>query len=182
MKPVPLKDIAEFRVLFNRERYRQELAECIFRLMQDQGVTRTGLARLLGVTKGRVSQMLSGDINFQADTLADTLLVLGRAVHPTLGTDTDEVRTGVDEACELQQVSAFTVPALEESADGEEEDHEEKFRHRSVSGGWIPIRPDLTPDRDAAGTPDSMDRLHAVDTSEAAGMRHGNLILLSQAP
>jgi transcriptional regulator with XRE-family HTH domain len=85
IEPTPISEFAQFRILFNRERYRQELAEGIYRLMQRSGVNRTQLAALLGVTKGRVSQVLSGDDNLQADTIADICLVLGRAAHLSLG-------------------------------------------------------------------------------------------------
>ena len=100
MNPRPISDISEFDLAFNRARYKNELAEGIYRLMIRQRVSRRALGEMLGLSKGRISQMLSGEVNFQADTIADIFLVLGRAAHLTLGTDLHEVRILVDEADE----------------------------------------------------------------------------------
>ena len=62
---------------------------------------------MLGVTKGRVSHILSGGRNLGADTLADILLVLGRTPHLTMGTDFDEIRFPVDEHSGDRQEDEF---------------------------------------------------------------------------
>jgi transcriptional regulator with XRE-family HTH domain len=92
-----LTDIPESLRYFNRERYKSEVAQAIFMLMRRHGVSRRELAELLGVSKGRVSQVLSGDHNFTLETLADWLLVLGRTPHVLLATDFDTIRQPVDE-------------------------------------------------------------------------------------
>jgi len=97
MNPTPLKQIDESLVEFNRIRYKNELAQGIYDLMQTQAVNHTALAGLLGVEKSRISHILSGDKNLQADTLADVLLVLGRTPHLILASDFDEIRFPVDE-------------------------------------------------------------------------------------
>lgn len=103
MNPRPISDVSEFDLEFNRARYKNELAEGIYRLMIRQRISRQALGEMLGLTKGRISQMLSGEVNFQAETIADIFLVLGRASHLSLGTDPQDVRILVDEADETDK-------------------------------------------------------------------------------
>ena len=70
MKPTPLSELPESLVLFNRIRYKNELAQGIYDLMRSQRVNRKGLADLLGVNKSRISHMLSGEQNLGAETMA----------------------------------------------------------------------------------------------------------------
>lgn len=97
---IALEELPESLVEFNRARIKDEVASGIYELMQKHGVNRSRLAKLLGVTKGRITHILSGEQNFRLETLADVLLVLRRAVHVTLGTDVDEFRLPCDEAIE----------------------------------------------------------------------------------
>lgn len=90
--------IPEEILLDNRERYKGEIAQAIYRLMCDQSITRSRLAKMLGCNRSRITHMLSGEKdNFQADTIADVFLILGRAAHLTLGVDPTEFRLPVDE-------------------------------------------------------------------------------------
>jgi len=98
MKRIRLADIPESLVEFSRERYKSELAQGIFDLMETQGVKRSQLAELLDVDKSRITHLLTGSENLGAETIADVFLVLGRAAHLTLGTDLETVRMPVDEA------------------------------------------------------------------------------------
>lgn len=111
MNLTPLKEIPDSLVLFNRERYKGELAQGIYELMRLHGINRKRLADLMGVGKSRISHILSGDRNLGADSLADILLILGRTPHLTLGTDFDEIRLPVDEAAsgENHHVRAATT-------------------------------------------------------------------------
>lgn len=90
--------IPEEILLDNRERFKGEIAQAIYQLMCEQNVTRSRLAKMLGCSRSRITHMLSGEKdNFQADTIADVFLILGRAAHLTLGTDPEEFRLPVDE-------------------------------------------------------------------------------------
>ena len=65
--------IDQAAVDYEAARLREELAEAISWYMHNKkptAVTRSELARRLGVTPGRVSQILSGDENITLNTLA----------------------------------------------------------------------------------------------------------------
>lgn len=119
--PIRKCDIDEFDILYNRERYRQEIAEGIYRLMLRQNVSREHLKELLGVSKGRVSQILSGDENLRADTVADIFLALGRVSHLAIGVDFEGVRVPVDELIDSTETIALE-PILEGSTSGKEDE------------------------------------------------------------
>lgn len=111
MKIKPINEYSEWTIEANRARYREELALGIYNLMVRQKVNRTALAKLMGFeSKSRITHILSGEKNLQADTLADILLVLGRTPHLVLATDFDAIRFAVDEGIEAQNQSeiAFT--------------------------------------------------------------------------
>lgn len=63
---------------YGRERCRIALAEAIGQGIEDSGLSRTEIAEKLGVTKGYVSQVLSGKRNMTIKTLADLLWVSDR--------------------------------------------------------------------------------------------------------
>jgi transcriptional regulator with XRE-family HTH domain len=67
--------------LFQQERAIYEVTELIESLMQEQGVSRTELAKRLGKTKGWITQLLDGEANKTIRTVADTFAVLGREYH-----------------------------------------------------------------------------------------------------
>lgn len=58
------------RLEYELARLPQELMTAITWYMKDRGVTKRELAQRLGVTPGRVSQVLSGDENLTLRTLA----------------------------------------------------------------------------------------------------------------
>lgn len=104
----PLSEFSEWTIEANRARYREELAYGIYSLMVHQKVNRTKLAELMGYeSKSRVTHILSGEKNLQADTLADVLLVLGRTPHLVMANDFDEVRFPVDEVLEKPARSVY---------------------------------------------------------------------------
>ncbi|MBL0870490.1 MAG: hypothetical protein IBJ18_07945 [Phycisphaerales bacterium] len=118
MKPTALTDIPEHIRLINQERYKSEIAQAIFSLMEDQGLNRTQLSRLLGVSKGRVSHILgAGDHNFEAETVADIFLALGRQIHVTLGAANGRVRSATDEVFSTIDTSIDTESETQQSTD-----------------------------------------------------------------
>lgn len=52
------------------EAWRAELSEAIFKAMEIQSVSKAELARRLGVSRAAVTQMLEGNNNFEANTIA----------------------------------------------------------------------------------------------------------------
>ena len=119
----PLKNIDEELVEFNRARIKEEVSNSIYDLMVRYGVKRTELADLMDTFKSRISLMLSGDQNFQIETLADVFLVLGRAVHITLGADATELRLPVDE-----------VEPINRAFDPEEWEREHEYKEDEING------------------------------------------------
>lgn len=65
------------RKLLQREELVLEFTELFAELMDDENVTNSALAKRLGVTRGRVTQILSGDINLTLKTISDVLFALG---------------------------------------------------------------------------------------------------------
>lgn len=53
-----------------------EVTEAIWEAMEENGCSKTDLARRLGATKGHISQVLSGSRNMTLRTLADICLAL----------------------------------------------------------------------------------------------------------
>jgi transcriptional regulator with XRE-family HTH domain len=70
----------EFRKLLAQEELILEVTETICELLEDEKVSRKGLADRLGKTKGFVSQLLNGGRNLTLRTVADILHVLGYKV------------------------------------------------------------------------------------------------------
>lgn len=118
-----LSEIDEELVEFNRARIKEEVSNGIYDLMVRTDVTRTELAKLIGTYKSRISLMLNGEQNFQIETLADIFLVLGRAVHFTLGADTNELRLLVDE-----------VEPADRAIDPEEWEREHEYKEDEING------------------------------------------------
>lgn len=61
----------------NRIDFRLEVSIVFAKAMAGENISQTELAKKLGVSKGRVSQVLHGDRNITIDTLADYALALG---------------------------------------------------------------------------------------------------------
>lgn len=118
-----LSEIDEELVEYNRARIKEEVSNGIYDLMVRTDVNRTELSKLIGTFKSRISLMLNGEQNFQIETLADIFLVLGRAVHFTLGADTNELRLLVDE-----------VEPADRAIDPEEWEREHEYKEDEING------------------------------------------------
>lgn len=91
-KPQLAEPLNEQERLSNRARLLEEVSHGITRLMRHYGKNQAWLARRLGVPSSQVSKMLSGDHNFQLDTLADIALAFGVGVHVEFSKDPHEMR------------------------------------------------------------------------------------------
>jgi transcriptional regulator with XRE-family HTH domain len=69
------------RRIYEREALAFEASELISRLMEEQQVSKTDLARLVGTSKSHVTQLLSGSRNMTVHTLADLAVALGHKVE-----------------------------------------------------------------------------------------------------
>ena len=80
-----LRSILDTRsVEFEAERLILEASELILETMEQNGVTRSDLARKIRKTKGHVSQLLDGERNMTLRTLAEIAYVLGYRVKLSL--------------------------------------------------------------------------------------------------
>jgi len=68
------------RRIYEREALAFEASELISRLMEEQQLSKTDLARLVGTSKSHVTQLLSGSRNMTVHTLADLAFALGHKV------------------------------------------------------------------------------------------------------
>ena len=71
-----LIDDAEGRKLYFREDLIFEVAETIWNVMEEKGNSKADLSRLAGVSKSKITQLLSGDHNMRLTTVADLLYAL----------------------------------------------------------------------------------------------------------
>jgi len=58
-----------------------EFAEDIWRLMEEQKVSRAELARRLGTSRAYVTKLLGGNANFTLQTMTKVAMALGAVVH-----------------------------------------------------------------------------------------------------
>ena len=58
-----------------------EFAEDIWRLMEEQKVSRAELARRLGTSRAYVTKLLGGNANFTLHTMTKVAMALGATVH-----------------------------------------------------------------------------------------------------
>ena len=72
-----LTETTENKRFFQQEKTILEVTELICELMDEQGISRTELAKKLGYTKGYISQLLDGTANMTLRTLSDVLFALG---------------------------------------------------------------------------------------------------------
>ena len=79
-----LTDTPEGQRLQERERLWFEVMESITGLMKAQGVSRTELARRLGVTPAYVTKLLRGTHNMTLATVSDLCFVLGHEAAITV--------------------------------------------------------------------------------------------------
>jgi transcriptional regulator with XRE-family HTH domain len=68
---------ADTRPFYERELLQAETRETIIALLGDLGITQRELAKRLGVTEGRVSQLLRGPASPSLTTLADVGTAIG---------------------------------------------------------------------------------------------------------
>jgi transcriptional regulator with XRE-family HTH domain len=69
---------------YHLEGFRSDLTEQIFLALERSGLSRTDFAAKLGVTKGRITQLLDGSNNFTLETLARISDVLQAELRLTL--------------------------------------------------------------------------------------------------
>lgn len=69
------------RRLLRQEELILDITEALSKALEEEGVTKTELAKRLGKTKGFVSQILAGGRNLTLRTIADVADALGRSVH-----------------------------------------------------------------------------------------------------
>ena len=69
------------RRIYEREALAFEASELISGLMEDQKVSKTELAGLIGSSKSHITQLLSGSRNMTMHTLADLAFVLGHKIE-----------------------------------------------------------------------------------------------------
>lgn len=79
------------RRLLREEALILEVTEAVSAVMQEEGVSKTQLAKRLGKTKGFISQLLSGGRNLTLRTLAGLVEALGYRVTITVSKDRDRM-------------------------------------------------------------------------------------------
>jgi transcriptional regulator with XRE-family HTH domain len=67
--------------LYQQERAIQELTDLLCEIMEEDGVSRSDLARRLGKSKGYITQLLDGRSNMTVRTISDVFGALNRALH-----------------------------------------------------------------------------------------------------
>jgi hypothetical protein len=78
-----LKD-PEYRRVFQQEKLILEVTEAVCRVMDETRTSRSVLAKLLGRTKGYITQLLSGRRNLTLRTWADMMTALGHEARVTV--------------------------------------------------------------------------------------------------
>lgn len=67
----------EGQKLYFREDLIFEVTEAICKIMEERDISKVELARIAGVSKSNITQLLSGDQNMRLSTVADLLFALG---------------------------------------------------------------------------------------------------------
>ena len=73
----PIGD-AEYDAVYAQEAAMVDASELIARALESSGMSRADLARLLGVSRGEVTERLKGERNITVRKLAETLHALGQ--------------------------------------------------------------------------------------------------------
>jgi transcriptional regulator with XRE-family HTH domain len=92
----------ENRRLQRREKLLVEVTEAIAKVLNEEGISQTELARRLGTTKGYVSQLLNGGRNLTLKTLADVADALGCVIEVCLQDEAEFRRRGEFEVVIMQ--------------------------------------------------------------------------------
>jgi predicted XRE-type DNA-binding protein len=82
--PAPLPDTFEARAGYERESLTNQILEAVHKCMREKNVSQQQIAAVMGVSQGRVSQILSGDQNLTLRTLASVAAALDGHFHVTL--------------------------------------------------------------------------------------------------
>ncbi len=69
------------KLLLQQERAILDVTELICKVMEEQGVTRAGLARRLNKTMHQVDKMLDGEIDMTVRAWSDVFAALGREIR-----------------------------------------------------------------------------------------------------
>jgi len=99
-----MKDV-EFQKYYHREVIMSEITTVIYESMKKQGLTQKSLAKIAGVSKGRISQILSGNYNITVKTISDLLFALKADLNISIKPKTWHEVYGID-----RQV--WTMPKL----------------------------------------------------------------------
>lgn len=87
--PARVPNTFEARAAYERESYSLQVLDGVGSYMRDKGITQQALAEQLGVSEGRVSQILSGEQNLTLKTLASVAAGLNAhfdiALRPATG-------------------------------------------------------------------------------------------------
>lgn len=76
-----LEETSEGRLLLEEERVLLDVTETVARLLEEQGISRSELARRIGKQPAFVTKLLRGDNNFTLRTLVRVLDACGKTVH-----------------------------------------------------------------------------------------------------
>ena len=92
-----ITETPEDKRLFEQERAILEVTELICQLMEEQGISKTKLARKMGTSKANITQMLDGRRNMTIRTISDLLFHLNHIFKMDVG----EAVKDVDERLRL---------------------------------------------------------------------------------
>ena len=97
------------------------LYDCAMQFMQKENKNRTELAQILGVSKGYVSQLLSGDYNYSLSKLVETSMAFGFV--PKMSFSPIEEELYMDEHANTVVWEALPYKAFEHAYDNYEFDN-----------------------------------------------------------
>lgn len=87
-----------------------EFAEDIWRLMEEQKVSRAELARRLGTSRAYVTKLLGGNANFTLQTMTKVAMALGATVHIHVA-DQKAITRWIDELPSEEEEAVSTAAA-----------------------------------------------------------------------
>ena len=129
----PTTDIPAEAALTSMERFRQfareaessvdywasgpitDFIEDVWRLMEEQKVSRAELARRLGTSRAYVTKLLGGNANFTLQTMAKVAMALGSQVHVHVA-GRDVLTRWIDELPAAQQGTDASLPSARPAA------------------------------------------------------------------
>ena len=87
-----------------------EFTEDIWRLMEEQKVSRAELARRLGTSRAYVTKLLGGNANFTLQTMTKVAMALGATVHVHVA-DQKAITRWIDEIPSQEEKAGSSVAA-----------------------------------------------------------------------